>query len=61
MIRLILVIVIGVLALSYLGISLRGIVESPAGQQNIHFVWQLVQDGWQHLMGLFTNLSAQRA
>ena len=38
LIGIIILIVIGIFALSYFGISLRGIVQSNAGQENIGFV-----------------------
>jgi uncharacterized protein YqhQ len=37
-IQLIILIVIGLLVLSYFGISLQGVVESPVGQSNLHYV-----------------------
>jgi hypothetical protein len=59
MLRLILIVVIGVLALSYLGISLRGIVDSPAGQENIAFVWQLLQEFWNWLVNILRHMSLE--
>lgn len=60
MLRLILIIIIGVLALSFFGISLRGIVNSPIGQENIQFVWQLVQEGWTYVANFFTAIASMR-
>lgn len=60
MIRIIIFVVVLVLILSFFGISLRGVVESPAGQENISYVWALFLVGadllisaWWNLLGLF--------
>lgn len=45
MLRLVILIVIGVLALSFFGITIESIVHSPAGQSNFSYLWQLLQDG----------------
>ena len=52
-IKIILVIIIAVLALSYFGISLRDITESKVGQDNLSFlkdigtnIWEFCQDVW---------------
>lgn len=46
MARLIIWIVIGLLALSFFGISLRGLVENPTNQDNLSFVFAMVDSGW---------------
>ena len=46
MIKLIIWIVIGLLALSFFGISLRTLVLSPTAQDNFTFASQLVASGW---------------
>ncbi len=46
MVRLIIWIVIGLLALSFFGISLRGLVENPTNQDNLSFVFAMVESGW---------------
>ena len=56
MVRLIIVLVVGVLALSFFGISIRAIVESPTGADNIDFVWVLIQNGWQHVVDAWQSL-----
>jgi hypothetical protein len=55
MLRLIFLIVILVLALSFFGISLRSIVESPTGQENIAYVWSLIMDAWNRLSQIISN------
>lgn len=50
MIRFIITLVILVLALSYFGISIQHIVESPAGQENLSYLWTLIQNGWNILV-----------
>jgi len=47
MLKLIFWIVVGVLALSFFGISLQSIINSPAGQENFAYLWQLVVAMWQ--------------
>ena len=45
-IQLIIIIVIGLLILSYFGISLQGVVESPVGQSNLHYVTNGISYVW---------------
>lgn len=47
MVRFIILVIILILALSYLGISIRDIAQSPTGQDNFSFVWTYVKDGWE--------------
>ncbi len=56
MLRLIFWVVVGVLALSFFGISLQSIISSPAGQENFAYVWHLVVSLWNWLFQFFTNL-----
>lgn len=35
-----------ILALSYFGVNVKGIVESPAAQDNLHYVGGIVQNFW---------------
>lgn len=42
LIRLIIVIIVGILALSYFGINLRQIANSEASQSNFAFVWEQI-------------------
>jgi hypothetical protein len=51
MIRLITTTVIIILVLSFFGISIRSIVESPTGKDNLTFVFQIIHTGWNILYG----------
>lgn len=57
MVRFIIILAILVLALSYFGISIRNIVESPTGQDNFTFVWNLIQNGWNVLVAWITGFA----
>lgn len=46
MVRLIILVLVLILALSYFGISIREIATSPTGQENFSFVWMYIQEGW---------------
>lgn len=46
-------IVVGVLALSFFGISLQSIINSPAGQENFAYLWYLVMLGSHWLAAFF--------
>lgn len=56
MLRLIVWIVIGVLALSFFGISLRELVQDPQTQDNFSFIIDLVRNGWHFLTGWIEGL-----
>ncbi len=47
-----------ILALSFFGISIRAIIESPAGQANLAYLSALVGSAWQWLMTYFATLRA---
>lgn len=51
MLRLIVWIVIGVLALSFFGISLRELVQDPHTQDNLRFLVETLKSGWHFLTG----------
>lgn len=53
MLKLIFWIVVGVLALSFFGISIQSIVNSSMGQENINFIWKLVVEGWNIVVQFF--------
>ncbi|MDB5190129.1 MAG: hypothetical protein JWN49_455 [Parcubacteria group bacterium] len=55
MIKLIIYIVIGLLVLSFFGISLQHLIQSPTTQANFSFFWDLLQQGWQYLVDLITG------
>lgn len=50
MVKLIIWVVIGLLALSFFGISLKSLVDSPVNQENMSFLTQLLQQGWTTLV-----------
>jgi len=56
MVRFIILLVILILALSYFGISIRNIVESPTGQDNLSFVWAYIKDGWEIIVAFLTGV-----
>lgn len=56
MIRLIIWIFIGILALSFFGISLQNIIESPVNRQNFSYFFELVADGFDDIIAFFTVL-----
>lgn len=53
MVRLIIWIIIGLLALSFFGVSLRALVESPASQDNFSYLFNLLQTGWNYIITWF--------
>ena len=55
LIKLILLVIGILLVLSFFGISVQGIIESPAGQANIQFVWGYIVIAWEWLVDLFVN------
>lgn len=57
MIRFIIVLVILILGLSYFGISIRHIVESPSGMDNLTYVWGLVMNGWHIVVAWITGFA----
>ena len=52
LIKLVILAIVALLVLSFFGISVQGIVESPAGQANIAFVWGYVLIAWDWLWNL---------
>lgn len=56
MVRFIILLLILILALSYFGISIRHVVESPTGQDNLLFVWANVKEGWHLLISFIEGL-----
>ncbi len=57
MIRFIIILAILVLALSYFGISIRHIVESPSGQDNFGYLTMIISDGWDILVAWITGFA----
>jgi len=46
LIKLILIIIIGIIILSYFGFNIQSIVESPESQSNLGYIWGLVVTAW---------------
>ncbi len=56
MIRLIIWVAIFILILSFFGISLKSIVNSPLTHENFMYVWQLIQESWRALVASVEHL-----
>jgi hypothetical protein len=56
MVKMIIWIAIGLLALSFFGISLRGLYESPTNQDNLSFLITLLNQGWTLIVHWFQTL-----
>ena len=50
MVKLIIWIIIGLLALSFFGISLRALATSPTNQDNVSFLLDTLKIGWDYLI-----------
>ncbi|MFA5744814.1 MAG: hypothetical protein WC887_01225 [Candidatus Paceibacterota bacterium] len=50
MLKLIFWIFVLILALSFFGISIQAIINSPAGQENIQYVFNLIVQAWQWIV-----------
>lgn len=50
MVHLIIWVIVALLALSFFGISLRSIVESPASQDNFSYLMILLSHGWNYII-----------
>lgn len=58
MVRLIIWIVIGLLALSFFGVSLQALVENPTNQNNMQYLGNMLEQGWDYLVAWFETLLA---
>jgi len=56
MVRFIILVIILILALSYFGISIRDIAQSPTGEDNFTFVWKYIKEGWEILTVFIAGL-----
>jgi CHASE3 domain sensor protein len=56
MLRLILLIVIIILVLSFFGISLQSVLTSPTAHENFNYALQLLLTGWNLFVQSFQNL-----
>ncbi len=46
MVQLLVWVIVGLLALSFFGVSLKSLVNSPTNKENIAFISQLLHQGW---------------
>lgn len=53
LIRLIVLIIIAILVLSYFRIDLRKLVNSDLTQANFQYLWGYIVQGWEWLLGLW--------
>lgn len=58
LIKLLVWIFIGLLALSFFGISLRALVDNPTNQDNLEFLMTTLSMGWDHITAWFANFAA---
>lgn len=54
MIRLIFYIVVGLIVLSFFGVSLQHLIENPVTQENFRYFTDLLAQGWNDLIALIT-------
>lgn len=52
MVKLLIYIVVGLLVLSFFGVSLQGVIDSPTTQENFRYFGTLLENGWDHLVAL---------
>lgn len=55
MVHLIIWVIVALLLLSFFGISLQSLVESPASQNNFTYLFHLLQQGWDYIVKWFEN------
>lgn len=55
MLRLIFYAVVALLALSFFGITIQSIINSPAGQANFEYVGDLVELGWDFIVSFLSD------
>lgn len=56
MVRLIIWVVVGLLALSFFGVSLQALVENPTNQNNLQYLGSMLEQGWDYLVAFFETL-----
>lgn len=55
MLRLILLLIVIILVLSFFGISLQSVITSPTAHANFTYAWQLVVNGWNLIVQFFMS------
>ena len=58
LIKLIVWIIVGLLALSFFGISLRALVDTPTNQDNVEFLITTLQMGWDYIVSWWQSFSS---
>lgn len=58
LIKLIVWIIVGLLALSFFGISLRALVDTPTNQDNVEFLITTLQMGWDYIVSWWQGFSS---
>jgi hypothetical protein len=58
LVKLVILIIVAIIVLSYLGINLQKIAESDTGRANFGYVWQIVLTAWDWLVGLYQQYLA---
>jgi len=55
MLRLIFYGIVALLVLSFFGITIQSIINSPAGQANFEYVGDLIEDGWDFIVSFLED------
>ena len=58
LIKLIVWIIVGLLALSFFGISLRALVDTPTNQDNVEFLITTLHMGWDYIVSWWQGFSS---
>lgn len=65
MLHLIIWVVVGLLALSFFGISLRALVENPTSQENFSYLgtmlelgWGYIETSWNEFVSIFSDFGS---
>ncbi|MFA6253692.1 MAG: hypothetical protein WC640_00305 [Candidatus Paceibacterota bacterium] len=58
LVKLIILLIVAIIILSYLGINLQKIAESDTGRANFGYVWQIVLRAWDWLADLYQEYLA---
>ena len=56
MVGLVIWVVVGVLVLSFFGISLQALIDDPTTQDNFSYVFSLVEQGWDMVTEWFVDI-----
>lgn len=56
MLKLIIYILVGLLVLSFFGVSVQNLLESPTTEANFDYVQNLLEKGWDDIVSLVTGV-----